>query len=241
MKKSVLLFACAVIIGPLVACSEKKPVEKAPVHRQEALTPRLEWPPGLGTGQASPVADVRMKNYYIVFDGSGSMYHGRKIQTAQKALEVFVLMIPPDANVALLAFDARGVYERAPFGTPRETIIREIHKTIARGGTPLGRAVEIAYDKILAQARRQLGYGEYSIVIVTDGMATDGERLPRIIGRILDESPVMIHTIGFDIGMGHALNQPGLTSYRTARNFHELTRGLGEVLAESDSFSTDGL
>lgn len=244
MKRAVLPFACAVVIG-FSGCSEKKAekmaVEKAPVPRAEVSVPRLDWPPGLGTDQAAPAADVRMKNYYIVFDGSGSMYHGRKIQTAQKALEVFVLMIPPDANVGLLAFDARGVYERAPFGTPRETIIREIRKTIPRGGTPLGLSVEIAYEKMLAQARRQLGYGEYSIVIVTDGMATDGERLPRIIERILGESPVMIHTIGFDIGMGHTLNQPGLTSYRTARNFSELTRGLGEVLAESDTFSTDGL
>ncbi len=241
MKRETLLCLCVFAIVSIIACSEKKTAETASVPVEGMRVPRLEWPPDLGSDQAAPVADVGMKNYYIVFDGSGSMQFNMKIKTAQKALEAFVLMIPGNANVALLAFDARGVYERAPFGSPREKIIREIYGTVARGGTPLGLSVEIAYKKILAQARRQLGYGEYYIVIVTDGMATDGNRLPEIIARILNESPVMIHTIGFDIGMGHTLNQPGMTSYKTARNFKELTEGLGEVLAESDAFSTDGL
>jgi Ca-activated chloride channel family protein len=240
MNRKALTYLCAFIIGASLACSETKPPDFSYVVAPEAKVPRLEWPPGLGSDQAAPEKEVGKKNFYIVFDGSGSM-RGWKIETAKKALEKFIQMIPGNANVALLAFDAHGASERAAFGTPREKIIREVFAVAALGGTPLGQSVEIAYNKICAQARRQLGYGEYYIVVVTDGISTDGEKLPLIIDRILRESPVVIHTIGFDIGMGHTLNQPGKTSYRTAQNFRELSEGLGEVLAESEKFTATGL
>jgi uncharacterized protein YegL len=239
MNRITVTMLCA-FVGMFLACSDAKPPEGGFADAPEGKIARREWPPGLGSDQAVIEKNVGMKNFYIVFDGSGSM-RGWKIDTAKKALEKFVQMIPRDANVALMAFDAHGASERAPFGSPREKIIREVFSVSASGGTPLGGSVEIAYDKICAQARRQLGYGEYYIVVVTDGIATDGERLPVIIDRILRESPVVIHTIGFDIGMGHTLNQPGRTSYKTAQNFKELSEGLGEVLAESEKFTTTGL
>lgn len=241
MNKKVLAYLCAFIIPVSLACSEEKPPAPAFVDLPAAVAiPKLDWPPGLGADNVAPDKDVGRKNYYIIFDGSGSM-RGQKIAIAKKALVQFIQMIPAGANIALLAFDAHGVSERAAFGSTREKIIAEVNAVAPQGWTPLGIAVETAYSKICAQARRQLGYGEYYIVIVTDGIATDGERLPAITAKVLRESPVVIHTIGFDIGAGHTLNQPGLTSYRTAQNFRELSEGLGEVLAESEKFSTTGL
>jgi hypothetical protein len=45
-----------------------------------------------------------------------------------------------------------------------------------------------------------------------------------------------LHTIGFDIGEGHSLNQPGKTDYSSAQNPEQLRKSLQDVLAESEEF-----
>ena len=55
--------------------------------------------------------------------------------------------------------------------------------------------------------------------------------------RLLAESPVVIHTIGFCIGEKHSLNQPGRIDYRAADDPVALARGLSAVLAESPDFT----
>jgi Mg-chelatase subunit ChlD len=106
----------------------------------------------------------------------------------------------------------------------------------AASGTPLAHAIELAYGKLLEQAQRQLGYGEYNLVVVTDGHASEGQDPTGVVNRILDESPVALHTIGFCISAEHALNQPGRAVYRAADNPRALGEGLGAVLAEAPSF-----
>ena len=87
-----------------------------------------------------------------------------------------------------------------------------------------------------SQARKQLGYGEYTIVVVTDGIANDTRLLANRVRRILDVSPINIYTIGFCIGTDHSLNQAGRTTYKAANNPQELRQGLQEVLAEAEHF-----
>ncbi|MBP7585433.1 MAG: VWA domain-containing protein [Spirochaetes bacterium] len=241
MKKLMLVLAFTCAAGLLAGCSENKPpVPDEPASPETAVRREYRplWPPGLETDQVALEKDANRKNYYIIFDGSGSM-SGWKIDTAKKALVQFIRMVPRDANIGLLIFDAHGVSERAPLGSQRDAVIQAVNAAVAGGWTPLGESVEFAYRKICGQGKRQLGYGEYYLVVVTDGRATDGNRLPVAIEKILAESPVVIHTIGFQIGMGHTLNQQGRTSYRTAQDFKELSEGLGEVLAESEDFTRD--
>ena len=54
---------------------------------------------------------------------------------------------------------------------------------------------------------------------------------------MLNESPVVLHTIGFCIGSRHSLNQAGRTIYKAADNPGALQQGLADVLAEAPQFS----
>jgi Ca-activated chloride channel homolog len=185
------------------------------------------------------------KNYYLVIDGSGSMDDSgcsgnlRKIDAAKEAVVKFVTAIPADANVGLLVFDEQGIGERVPLGENHALVKQHIHSIVASGGTPLLTAMSAAYRAIGLQAQKQFGYGEYHMVVVTDGEANNGEDPSGIVSKILQESPVTIHTIGFCIGSGHSLNLPGITSYYTANNPEELLVGLQNVLAESTEYAAN--
>lgn len=187
-------------------------------------------------------AVLTRKNYYVVLDGSGSMA-GRqggevKLVAAKAAIKIFASSVPQDANLGLLAFDGQGISERVSLGVNnRPAFNRKLDEVDDRSGTPLKSAITAAYDRIREQARRQLGYGEYHLVIVTDGEADFGEDPRGIVDRMLGESPIIIHTIGFGIGEGHSLNQKGRTIYRTADDRAGLQKGLAEILAESDRFN----
>jgi Ca-activated chloride channel family protein len=226
MKKLYVIFILSLGALMIVSCSENNGSGNVEGARQ--------WTPDLTENQAEIKASTQ-KNFYIIFDGSGSMY-GNKIIVARKALKRFISMIPEDANVGLLAFDASGNFERGKLGSDRGELVRQVDSFQAGGSTPLGASVEIAHRELKKQYDKQLGYGEYNIVIVTDGQATDRHLLRRAVRKVLGESPIVIHTIGFHIGTGHTLNQPGKIYYKTAQNFEELSEGLEEVLAETENF-----
>ena len=103
-------------------------------------------------------------------------------------------------------------------------------------GTPLTRAVQMAYELLTEQAGKQLGYGEYHMVIVTDGAANQPEKLTQTVNAVLTHSPIIMSTIGFCIAETHSLNQPGRTIYKAADNPEALRQGLQDILAESESF-----
>ena len=86
------------------------------------------------------------------------------------------------------------------------------------------------------QGARQLGYGEYHLVVVTDGEASDGQDPTNVVKVILDRSPIVLHTIGFCIGTDHVLNQPGRSYYVAAESPEQLQQGLSAVLAEAPAF-----
>jgi uncharacterized protein YegL len=194
------------------------------------------WPPGIGELETDLAENKLLKNYYLILDGSGSM-SGQKMKTAKEALGKFINIVPAEANIGLAVFDEMGLSERAWLGAPREKLLQEIKRVSASGYTPLMSSLNLAYERINTQAARQLGYGEYNIVVVTDGEASDGEEPDYIVDEILMKSPVVIHTIGFQIGEYHSLNQPGRILYKSANNFEELSEGLEEVLAEMEDFS----
>lgn len=187
--------------------------------------------------------DLLTRNIYLVLDGSGSMHDAgcsggmRKIDAAKRAVREFAGMVSADTNLGLLAFDRQGVSERFPLSNgPREALIRSVNRVEPEGGTPLRRAIELAYQQLTRQAQSQLGYGEYHLVVVTDGLASQGEEPDSLVRQILEQSPVVLHTIGFCIGQNHSLNQPGRVLYRAADDYAGLRAGLEGVLAESPEF-----
>ena len=186
-------------------------------------------------------------NYELVFDGSGSMLEvecsgrQRKIDVAVTAVERFVAQVPDGANLGLVAFDRGGLDERAPLGPDRRAFARALDQVRAGDDTPLRSAITLAYGKLEQQAISQLGYGEYHLVVVTDGVPDPESEDPRgIVDTIVGESPVVVHTVGFCLGEDHALNQPGKTYYAAADSPQALQQELAQVLAEAPSFDAGG-
>ena len=184
------------------------------------------------------------KNYYFAVDGSGSMNAGgcaggiSKILAAKKAVSTFISKLPEDVNLGLFVFDNRGTSERVSINTGNKAdILNKVNMIDAGGGTPLKEAVNKGYLSLNAQAQKQLGYGEYNLVIITDGAAGIGSDPRGAVDQLLHKSPVNVHTIGFCIGTDHALNQPGKTYYKAADDPASLMAGLESVLAESPDFS----
>jgi len=203
------------------------------------------WPPlDDATVPIAGVARLEASNYYLVLDGSGSMLDRRcsgglrKIEAAVVALQRFIDSVPADANVGLAVFDGTGLSPRVSLGADNRDQLREaLAEVRASGGTPLRSAIDLGYAQLLAQGRRQFGYGEYHLVVVTDGQPDPRSENPEaVVERILAETPVVLHTVGFCIGTDHVLNQPGRSYYVAADTPDELTRGLDSVLAEAPQF-----
>ncbi len=186
--------------------------------------------------------DLLARNYLLIFDGSGSMAEVKcsgsrpKIEVAKEAVVHWASSIPERANLGLYVFhnDRRTAL---PLGSgPRDEFNRTVRSVDPGGGTPLSDAFIIAYRELTKQGMRQLGYGEYTIVVVTDGIANDANRLANTVDIILANSPITVYSIGFCIGDRHSLNQPGKTVYKSAGNPEQLAEGLQDVLAESEFF-----
>ncbi len=213
--------------------------------RASASEPQPTWPPVIeGEGQASfQAADLLRKNYYIILDGSGSMDERKcsgektKHQAAKEAIIDFSKKMPVEDNLGMLIFDAGGISERVSLGTGNGPKIRQqLLSSHPSGSTPLRSAIEIALDSLTRQATRQLGYGEYHLIVVTDGEASPGYDPTSLVNRVLDQTSVQIHTIGFCIDTDHSLNQPGRTMYSAVNDASKLGQELEAVLAESESF-----
>jgi len=251
MKAGTVLLLLAVV--GLAGCDQSPPTsgrsEATPGGsvRLASLPPKSAWPflgtstPAPGGGSFDPAAVIQ-RNYFFVLDASGSMSERkcsgeeRKIDVAKRALLQFAQQLPADANLGGLVFDQQGVHSLIPIGTYEPATLRRALATVSAGGnTPLAQAIRQAYAALTQRALSQLGYGEYHLIVVTDGEAT-GEDPRDIVDRLIAESPVVLHTIGFCIGDNHSLNQAGRTIYHAANSPRELEQGLQDVLAESPTF-----
>lgn len=244
--------AIATLVALLAACEPAPPPQQAagPVPPQAAQpeqpAPRASWPFLEGEAPAPrefDPANVMKRNYYVVFDASGSMNerkcsgNERKIDVAKRSLEDFAAKMPADANLGLMVFDNRGIRQLIAIAPIDRRVLASTVAQISTGGsTPLADAIGRAYRELTRRAAVQFGYGEYHLIVVTDGEAT-GEDPRGVVNRLIGQSPVVMHTIGFCIGSDHSLNQPGRTVYRAADNPEELAQGLADVLAEAPSFT----
>ena len=193
LKKAQLILVIGIlIVVPFVCWKRCANTDNSPKQEEYTdSTGKVHAPPwylGVSDKEVEVQENLSQKNYYIIFDGSGSMSDS-KIVDAKKAVKRFVNIIPEGANIGILVFDNLGIFERSPLGAKRENIIMQINKIMPRGRTPLGKSIEISYEKLAEQARKQLGYGEYNLVIITDGIETDGFTMTNVVEKILQDSP----------------------------------------------------
>ncbi len=227
---------------PSPSATVNKPPEAATRPAVNSLVSKV-WPFITDDQEAKGLAKNPVtQNYILIFDGSGSMGDvkcsaGRKkIDVAKKAVTEWSKTLPADANIGLVAFHNRGWVFGKLGETDRKDFIKGVQSLIYGGKTPLSKAFDQAYKDITLQGQKQLGYGEYTIVVVTDGIANSPGQLSQTVKTIQAAAPIIIYTIGFCIVAKHSLNQPGKTVYKAADNPEALRQGLKEVLAESVTF-----
>jgi Ca-activated chloride channel homolog len=197
--------------------------------------------------QATPAGEASLtRNFYFIVDGSGSMSEalnkqcqgdkrfGSRLEGAKWAVEQFIPLVPRDVNLGLWTFDANGNSERLPLGPEsRAQFLTAVQKIKAGGRTPLTESIEQGVNRLVQQRDKQLGYGEFRLIVVTDGEAT-GRALPQAVA-YARERRIPIYTIGLCIGAQHELRKYSV-SYRAADSIEALRRGLEETLAETNVF-----
>lgn len=244
----VIAWGCAPPDQPLVDSQPSTATNAgAPAVNAEGSQPTSSWLGNLDS-QTDLDDNPLRRNFLIVMDASGSMGEGacrgggRKLEVAKQALHDFSDAVPLGDNLGLYVFPENRRRPGTPLGNDpgsREQFNRAVDAVFDDGGTPLKTAMRAGFKILQEQGRRQLGYGEYHLVVLTDGEANAGEDPGRVVDEILRISPITIHTIGFCIGGGHSLNQPGRILYKEAGNRAELQEGLGSVLAEAEEFDID--
>ena len=186
------------------------------------------------------------RNFYFIFDGSGSMSEAlnkqckgdkrfsSRLEGAKWAIEQFLPLVPRDVNLGLWSFDAYGNSERVSLGPDhRDTFLTEVKKVKAGGNTPLTESIAQGVDRLVQQRDKQLGYGEFRLIVVTDGQAT-GRPLPEAVA-YARQRHIPLYTIGLCIVEGHELRKYSV-SYRAADSIQALKLGLEETLAETNAF-----
>ncbi|OES24175.1 vWA domain-containing protein [Alteromonas macleodii] len=236
-----LLWGCTPPNGGPAATASSAPTTDAYAFRGSDQS----WPSAT-SADLRLADDATAQNFYFIVDGSSSMGNSgcgggkTRIEAAKDSLKAFVDVLPANSNTGMFVFDSGGDREVAALANTSPGFIKnKINEIDVSGGTPLGASLEHAYRKLTEQAKLQQGYGEYHLIVVTDGAASDESKMVQMVRTIINSSPVNLHTIGFCVGTGHALNQPGFINYQSANNSTELLSGLKTVLAEAESFTVD--
>jgi len=230
MNKIIITFMTLIIL-----CSIGCAPDAAPIGGQSDTShPISVAKPPIASGEIS-----LDKNFYLVLDDSGSMgdraYCGdfkNKIEAAKWAITEFATkVVSSDVNLGLYALNRGELY---PIGKNRDAIVEKIKTINASNGTPLNYAIARATDALVNQRAKQLGYGEYYIVVATDGDGTDGDVNDSV--NYATSKGIPIITIGFGI-KNHPLKNKSI-SYREATNPDELLSALKETQGETAYFDS---
>ncbi|MCD4779066.1 MAG: VWA domain-containing protein [Candidatus Omnitrophica bacterium] len=174
--------------------------------------------------------NIYKDNLIIIMDCSGSM-GGSKLREAKTALKEILKHIPESTHIGLLAFGGKYHGWRYQLG-PRDDnkLLHAIDQLNAGGETPLGEFMRYGAEKLLEQKDKQLGYGNYRLLVITDGEATDQTSVTRYTPDIMAKG-ITIDLIGVYMKQKHSLSRM-VHSYREANNTSSLKKAISEVLAE---------
>ena len=191
--------------------------------------------------------DIHKDNIVVILDASGSMqdkFSGdrtkSKMEAAKAALQEVLSKVPDDTHIGLLVFSGANirnewVYPLGPKDT--EKLIAAIHLPQPSGNTPLGKYIRIGANRLLEQREKQYSYGNYRLLVVTDGEASDADKVKHYTPEILNRQ-IRIDVIGVDMQTDHMLAKV-VDSYRKADNPGELIAAVSEILAETGDTGTD--
>jgi uncharacterized protein YegL len=180
--------------------------------------------------------DLYKDNLIIIMDCSGSM-GGSKLREAKTALKEILKHIPESTHIGLLAFGGEYSGWRYQLG-PRDDnkLLQAINQLNAGGETPLGEFMRYGAEKLLEQKEKQLGYGNYRLLVITDGEATDQRLVKRYTPDIMAKG-ITIDLIGVYMKKKHSLSRM-VHSYREANDTSSLKQAISEILAEISETSS---
>jgi hypothetical protein len=186
---------------------------------------------------ADPAVEPGRDHVVIVLDGSGSMGKTMdgtvKMDAAKNAIAEVLRSVPPGTSVGLLVFSdaVRGDGWVHPLG-PRDDarLLAALRPIRPAGGTPLGEYLKRGADRLLEERERQMGYGTYRLLVVTDGEATDGNLTELYAPAILARG-IRVDTIGVDMKSDHTLATRS-SAYRRANDLGSLRQAVAEALGE---------
>jgi Ca-activated chloride channel family protein len=135
----------------------------------------------------------------IVFDRSGSM-NGDPLDQAKAGAKAFLEDLGDRDAVSIMFFNDQVPTpgEPQPLGKARAQLEQQVDSVFADGGTSLYDAVAVAYDMLLARARKQPGR-IHALVVMTDGKDESSKmQLDELEHRFNPENaPVKIFTIAY--------------------------------------------
>lgn len=238
-------------IGLWAVVGDDQPPEQAEAPSDQSAPASAEagaWPP-LPSEPVALAANLIATNYLVLLDTSGSMANSEcsgqvsKFDAARAALKAFAGSLGENDQFALAVFTDDAARLVLPFGggaSHRQRLGQALAKLAPGGATPLRGAIGFSFQALTEQAQRQVGYGTYRLVVITDGYSTDKD--PKEVAMdIVRRSPIEVHAIGFCIGGSHSLNVAGYTRYYTADNPRQLAEGLAAVRAEVENFDATRL
>jgi len=241
-SKISLLLACLLLCLGLTACetnnqqSQSTPVAQRPASQTQPTTTTARH-------NTTPLGDSvdgeaeMTRNLYFIFDGSGSMDERcsgqKKIDGAKAAVAKFMETVPANVNLGLWVFAAAGSSERVSLGPDnRDAFMQAVNGIRADGGTPLADALRNAADKLEAQYQKQLGYGEYRLIVVTDGQANGLDKAMRYVN---SKGFIQVYAISLCIDLDNDLMKQSRDQC-AANDYDKLLEGLKQAAAESQTF-----
>jgi hypothetical protein len=185
-------------------------------------------------------------NVVVVVDDSGSMKQLMKteqglrsrIDVAKGALTGVLQKLPPETRLGILLLNQHAQTQN--WLVPLEPLkvdeaVRRVQSLRADGGTPLGARIKGGADALLEAREKQI-YGDFRLLVITDGEATDPDLLFGYMPDILSRG-LKLDVIGVDMVDDHSLARLA-HSYRRANDSQSLSKALQEVFAESTASTT---
>ncbi len=173
----------------------------------------------------SNLSDMMAKNVYLILDASSTTTqsscfgYGSKLQVMESAVYDFIDELPGNTNLGVIRFDANGPNEITSLEPVSGTFLKQLlSETNAGGENPVAITVSYAYKGLQKQAIKQHGYGEYHIVLLTDGGSDNASELLAATRTITESSPVVIHAYDFCPRSENVLSSKGNIDYKPLYN-----------------------
>jgi Mg-chelatase subunit ChlD len=169
------------------------------------------------------------KNIIIIFDDSGSMRAGipSRLIRAKKATKQFIAGIPDNYNLGIYTLNKGYIFPLQTLNSKSMlTAQKYITNISATGSTPIAKSLTEMLQVMQKQKKAQAGYGSYTIVIATDGIADNATKMFNTVDKVI-ENNIMIHTIGIDI-RNHGLRT--VTKFTEASSTRELVNAMNKAI-----------